>query len=212
MDKKNKLVLTTLTTAGAALLLVSQTAATRLSPTAVRLEGVWVSKVPGTPLQWTTKFSPIDSSGRHAVLSGSLQVAIPAQVMYPEVVPESDYNTPVYGEIIMTGPRVAKFTTVGYSIKNVVPTEAYPFAQKIAVIWLNFGEVEFTSAARAKTTHHVSYYYPEADANGDGIPDSTAAPFLSFPPTTTVDTRLSLMAPHDKSLPGPAPAPPLERD
>ena len=53
MRNKKNLVLTTLTMMGAALL-VFTTARSRGNQQGNKIEGSWGSKVPGSPMQWTT--------------------------------------------------------------------------------------------------------------------------------------------------------------
>jgi hypothetical protein len=48
---------------------------------------------------------------------------------------------------------------------------------------------------KLRVTHHLAYYLPEADGDGDGIPDLGATPFVCLPPTTSIDTRIGLMPP-----------------
>lgn len=43
---------------------------------------------------------------------------------------------------------------------------------------------------KAEGTHHFALYLPEADVDGDGLPDG-GAPLATFD-MTTVDTRLSI--------------------
>jgi hypothetical protein len=127
MSSKRNRVVATLATLAAGLLVVTQTAWINQSPGPNKLEGAWVARVPGTPLQWSYVMSPSDPSGHRAAISGSLQVAIPVSVMAPDLVPDFDYNSPISGEAVMTGRNTAKFTTIGYSIKKVVPSAQYPF-------------------------------------------------------------------------------------
>lgn len=193
LNKKN-ILLVTLAAAAATALVLTQNAASGPNQ-ATKLEGAWIAKVPGTPLQWSYVMSPSDPSGKRAVISGSLQVAIPVILMAPDLAPDFDYNSPFSGESVMTERNTAKFTTIGYSIKKVVPSAQYPFLEQVALIWVSSGEIKFTAPGKAETTHHVAFYLPAADGDGDGIPDADAAPFLCLPPTISSDTRLNLMPP-----------------
>ena len=191
---KPKIVVAALATMATTLLVLTQTAATPPGPASYKLEGAWIAKVPTTPLQWSYVFSPSDPSGRRATLSGSLQVSIPAALIVPGF-PEFDYSSPSVGEAVMTGPDTAKFTAVGYSIKKVAPSPEYPFLEQVTVIWVTSGEVKFTAPGKTETTHHVAYYLPAADGNGDGLPDEGSTPFACLPPTTSIDTQVGLMPP-----------------
>jgi hypothetical protein len=192
LNKKN-LVVATLATLAAGLLVVTQTAGSKPNQQANKLEGAWIAKVPGMPIQWSYVMSPADPSGKRAALSSTLHVRIPGEVWFPDLVPPVDYFTPFAGEAVMTGPDTARFTGVGYGIKKVVPSESYPFWEQVVLICVTSGEIQFTAPGKVETTHHIADYLPAADADGDGLPDAGQTPFLCLPPTTTLDTRVGLM-------------------
>lgn len=193
LNKKN-LLLVTLAAAAATALVLTQTAATGPNQ-ATKLEGAWIAKVPGTPLQWSYVMSPSDPSGKRAALSGSLQVRIPVDVLFPGLIPQLDYSSDTTGEIVMTGSDTADFTSVGYGMKKIAPTMEYPFTEQVVLIWVTSGQVKFTGPGKAEVAHHLAYYLPAADADGDGLPDPGQSPILCMPVTTSLDTRVSLMAP-----------------
>ncbi|MBI2929484.1 MAG: hypothetical protein HYY24_27790 [Verrucomicrobia bacterium] len=190
LNKKN-LVVATLATMAAVALVVTQTAESKQNQ-ANKLEGAWVAKVPGMPVQWSYVLSPSDPSGRRAAISGSLHVRIPADILYPDLVPATDYSSDLVGEAMMTGPDTANFTSVGYGINKVDPPA--PFYEQVVLIWVNSGQVKFTGPGKTEVTHHVAYYLPAADGDGDGLPDPGQTPFLCLP-ATSLDTRVGLMPP-----------------
>jgi hypothetical protein len=97
-----------------------------------KLEGAWVSKVQEAPLQWSFVLVP-DASGRRASLHGSIDVGL--LTFGPDVT-----TTPLIGELVMTGPATAKFTSVWY---GRMPA-AGPLNASIVYIGMNQGEVRFT--------------------------------------------------------------------
>lgn len=195
MFSKQQTALTTIGAAALACLLATQVAWTDRASESRRLEGAWIAKVPGTPLRWSYVMSPSDPSGKRAAISGSLQVGIPVDVMFPGVIPQLDYNSDMTGEVVMTSPNTADFTVVGYGMKKIAPTMEYPFTEQVVLIWVTSGQVKFTAPGKAEVAHHLAYYLPAADADGDGLPDAGQSPILCLPVTTSLDTRAGLMAP-----------------
>lgn len=192
LNKKN-ILLVTFAAAAATALVLTQTAASGPNQ-ATKLEGAWIAKVPGTPLQWSYVMSPSDPSGKRAAISGSLQVRIPVDVLFHGLIPQLDYNSDMTGEIVMTGSDTADFTVVGYGMRKIVPTPESPFTEQVVLIWVTSGQVKFTSPGKAEVAHHLAYYLPAADADGDGLPDAGQVPLLCLP-ATSLDTRMVLLPP-----------------
>jgi hypothetical protein len=91
----------------------------------------------------------------------------------------------------MTG-STANYTIVGYGLKKLNPPT--PFQEQVVLIWVDSGQLKFTGPGQLENTHHVAYYHPEADTDGDGLPDPGQTPLLCLP-ATTLDTRVGLMPP-----------------
>ena len=188
MITRKNIIIGALTAAAAALLVVTQTAGSNQNKIANKLEGAWIANVVGMPLQWTYALSP-DPSGRRATISGSIQVHIPPAIVKPGLFADLEYNSPIVGETVMTGPDTAEFTAVWYGMKK-----GFPFNQ-IVCIGVNSGVLTFTGPGKSEGTHHLAFYYPSADGDGDGLPDPGAVPALCLPATGTIDTRVVLMPP-----------------
>ncbi len=197
LSKKN-IVLTSVTALGAALLVLTQTAGSNNKHAANKLEGTWITKVPGSPMVWTVVYAPTDPSGRRAAVKGSLQVRIPADVLFPGLPSAEDGSYDFVGEAVMTGPDTSKGTIVGYAIKKVTPSADYPFREQVQWIWVASGEAKFTGPGKTESTGTMAIYLPEADADGDGLPDPGQKPILSFPsayPSVRVDPMLGFTPP-----------------
>jgi hypothetical protein len=159
---------------------------------AYKLEGAWVAKVPGMPMQWTYTLVP-DPSGRSAAMSGSIQIEIRPSVVNPALFPDWEYSSPLVGELVMTGNNTAKFTAVWYGMKK-----GFPFDQ-VVYIGVNSGEATFTGPGKSVVTHNLGFYAPSADADGDGLPDPGQAAALCLP-SMSIDTRVLLMPPCAPAL------------
>jgi len=154
---------------------------------AMKLEGAWIAKVVGYPMQWAYTLTP-DSSGRRAAMSGSVHVPIPPQVINPALFPDWEYNTDLVGELVMTGPDTAIFTAVWYGMKKGVPFD------QVVYIGVNSGQARFTGPGKSEGTHHLAMYAPTTDGDGDGLPDPSQNPAVCLP-ATTIDTRVPLLQP-----------------
>jgi hypothetical protein len=148
-------------------------------PGTYKLAGAWVSKVQEIPLQWSFVLVS-DASGRRASLHGSIDIGLAA--FGPNVT-----ATPLLGELVMTGPASAKFTSVWY---GRAPAATGPLNATIVYIGMNKGEVQFTGPGKGLSTNHIAYYHPSSDADGDGYPDAGATPIAGPMDFTSVDTRL----------------------
>jgi hypothetical protein len=155
------------------------------------LAGAWIAKSTTSPVQASYVVTPSDPSGHSATISGSLQVRIPIAVVSPEFA-DVESSSDFVGEAVMTGPTTANYSIVGYGLKKLVP--ATPFQEEVVLIWVDSGQIEFTEPGQALTTHQVAYYYPEADADGDGLPDPDQSPVYCVP-ATTLDTHVGLIPP-----------------
>ena len=164
-------------------------------PQSFKLEGAWVARVPSfPPLLWTYILVP-DPSGRRASISGSIQVAVPVREMFPPLLADQEYISPLVGEMVMTGHDTMKFTAIWYGLKKLVPSNQNPFEEQVVNIGVTSGEGKFIGPGKLTGAHHMAFYYPEADADGDGLPDPGQVPFFCLPKTISVDTRVGLMPP-----------------
>jgi hypothetical protein len=189
MKKNRKIALAALAVAVGTVLIATQAAWSGRDGEPPRLEGAWIAKVVGMPLQWTYVLSPSDPAAKSAAISGSIQVHVPPAVVAPGLFADLEYNSPIVGEIVMTGPDTTKFTAVWYGMKK-----GYPFNQ-IVYIGVNSGWGKFTGPGKSEGTHHLAFYYPSADGDGDGLPDPGAVPALCLPAAGTIDTRVPMLPP-----------------
>ncbi len=190
MLSKKGLLMATLTVIGAGLL-VFTTAGFKDQP-ANKLEGAWVVKAAlPAPLptgQWTMTFAPTDPSGRAAVVSGTIQVPVPPALICPATGQASppafnfEMGRDFMGEAVMTGPRTASVTTIGYSRND---------AGQVVFIWIGVGEMTFTAPGKSTATSTLAYYLPGTDTNGDGIPEG--APFCVIGPGQSDAVRVGVI-------------------
>ncbi len=187
MFSKKKLVAATLVALTAALLVITQTAGTTGAQPRYKLQGTWIQTIPGTPVLATFVFSP-DPSGLRASVYGKLAVRISAAQAFPDMESSGEFA----GEGVMTGPDTARITIIGYGTKRVVPTATAPFDDQLVLIWTSTSEGKFTAPGKVEGANHISYYRPDADTNGDGIPEGPPLYSLDGP---AVSTRVGLMSP-----------------
>jgi hypothetical protein len=190
MISNKSTIMATLTVIGAGLL-VFTTAGSKDQPDN-KLEGAWVVTAPlPSPLptgQWTMTLAPTDPSGRAAVISGSIQVPVPPALICPATGQASppafnfEISRDFVGEAVMTGPRTARATMIGYSRND---------AGQVAFIWIGVGEMTFSAPGKATATSTLGYYLPGTDTNGDGIPEG--APFCVIGPGLSDAVRVGVM-------------------
>ncbi len=190
MISKKRFIMATLTVTAAGLL-VFTTGGSKDKP-ANKLEGAWVVKAPlPSPLptgQWTMTMTPTDPSGRAAVISGTIQVPVPPALICPAT---GQASPPAYnfetsrefvGEAVMTGPRTATATMIGYSRND---------AGQVTFIWMGVGDMTFTGPGKSTATSTLAYYLPKTDTNVDGIPED--APFCVIGPGQSDAVRVGVI-------------------
>jgi hypothetical protein len=168
--------------AAAAVILVARIGATGPAAENFKLEGAWIAKVPGTPVQWSYTVSP-DPSGRRASLFGYIEVGIKTAVY--GYFADSEYQSPLVGEAVIGNDGTIAFSSIWYGIKNGSPFN------EIVYIGMNSGHMRPLGPGKMEGTHNLAFYHPDSDQDGDGIPDPGAVPVLSIP-AASVDTRLPL--------------------
>jgi hypothetical protein len=175
LTSRLKVIATVLMAAVAAFLLATPVGAANNAMGAMKLEGAWIAKVPGTPVQWTYVLSP-DPSGRSASFHGSIEVGFGNPL-------GSDRTSPLLGAVVMTGPTTGKFNSVWYGISNIAG---------VVYIGVDTGDIEFVGG-KILGTHNLVFYLPDQDADEDGLPDPGEMPAFGYPgPVHTIDTRLPL--------------------
>lgn len=177
-DMKRNLVAAVLIGAAGALAPGVQAVAAEPGSGAFKLEGAWVAKVQGMPMQWSYVLSP-DPSGRKATLHGAIDVGL--VVFGPEVT-----STALLGEVVVTGPDTAKFNSVWYG-RVATPGD---FSHMIVYIGMNRGTVKSMGPGKTMVTSRIAFYHPTTDADGDGYPDPGSEPMAPPMEFTSIDTRL----------------------
>jgi hypothetical protein len=165
-------------------LLAAQVTMSNAGSAVFKLEGAWIAKVVSVygqsgeyPFQWSYVLSP-SPSGNSASLHGGIDVGFPDDT---EI--EIDSTTPIIGEIVKTGSHTAVFNSYWYGINRIYG---------IVEIGRSWGEIEFVEPGRTEVTHHFEIYLPDADGDGDGLPDPGSEPIITFTATT-----------HDRRIPSP---------
>ena len=189
---KRNIALAALAVAVGTVLIISQAAWSDRHHEAYKVEGAWIAKVVGMPMQWTYTMSH-DPSGRKAAMYGTVQVAIRPAVVKPGLFPDAEYISDFVGEMVMTGHDTMKFTVVWYGLKKAALDS--PFSDNVEFIGVNSGTGKFTGLGQSEVTHHLAFYDPASDADGDGLPDPGKEPKLCLPATISLDTRVPFLQP-----------------
>lgn len=106
-------------------------------------------------------------------------------------VPGAVGMSPLIGEVVMTGPRTAKFSSVWY----VLGPGGSGLSASILAIGTNHGEISFEGPGKVSGTHHLAFYAPASDADGDGYPDPDAVPLPLPLPSVIYTTETRVPAP-----------------
>lgn len=147
---------------------------------AFKLEGAWIARVVGTNGQWTYVVSP-DNSGRHATAHGSIDVGFATSAFGPV-----DSFSPLLVDVVVTGPKTAKFSSIWYGLRKL---NASTYTHEIAYIGMNHGTLTSVGPGKVMGMHHLDYYLPIQDADGNGLPDPGQQPVASVE-FQTDETRL----------------------
>ena len=175
-----KVALATLISISACLLLAAPAAMAERG--AYKLEGAWVARVEGTPIQWSYVLVP-DPSGRRASLAGSIDVGFSVAALFGP----TDRSSMLMANLVMTGPDRGVFNSLWYGLKELPETS--PVGSEVIWIGMSTGTFAFRAQGTIDVVHNFAFYDPSADADGDGLPDPGAMPKYETQ-IPTVDTRL----------------------
>lgn len=162
------------------LLTLALTAASAQSQGQSKLGGAWLGIKSDGGHRWTCIVAPLDSAAREAALHVKFTIHSPQMAGLLANFGADSFSDFV-GESRMINRTTAKFTLVGYALKQGNPPA-------IKLIYVGFGTWEFTNATHAVLQYWINVYPAEADADGDGMPDPGSAPM--FPPIPITDTAL----------------------
>jgi len=163
------------------LILVLQLGVSSPAQGAFKLEGSWVARVtsyngiPGEyPFQWSYILAP-NASGRNAAVRASIDIGFPGNPYLP-----SDFNTPIIGEMVQTGPKTVEFNSYWYGI---IEGEI----NQIGHIGRSYGTGTVLEPGKIEVEHNFQIFLASADVDGDGFPEGP--PIDEFT-VTTMDTRM----------------------
>lgn len=155
-------------------------------PAAYKMEGAWVARCVEVPLQWSWVYAP-DASGRRATGHAQFDVG--------PVTPDLGFgvatkDSHILLEAEMTGPDTLTFTAVWYGLKE--PSAILPGVLRADIVYIGVdkGVLTFVAPDKALGVHHIEYYLPSQDADGDGFPDPLETPVVPMEELHSVNTRL----------------------
>ncbi len=179
MINRKRIIVTTLGTAAAIALVLTQTAESHRQ---YRLGGNWIGGSGGN--LWTALHTPLDPEARtdasrvHFVTYNADFAAVLSTF-------GADSLSDAVGQGEMISRDTCKWTLMSYALKQGNP----PLIQAIGV---GQGTWQFISPDSA-VVHYTNYMYlPTADADGDGFPDAGSTPVAAFP---VVDTAQRVVPP-----------------
>ena len=155
------------------LLTLTLTAASNQGQEQYRLGGAWIGKEEGGRHLWTCTQAPLDSAAREATLDVRFTTYSP-QMAGLAAKFGADSFSDLVGEGRMINRTTAQWTLVGYALKQANPPT-------IGLILLAYGTLEFTDSAHGVLEYTLDVYPAAADADGDGMPDPGATPFVTMP-------------------------------
>jgi hypothetical protein len=145
--------------------------------------------MPGTPFQWNYVVTPTEPSGQRATLWGTFTIPIPGDLYGLPAKYQPEELSIFSGESVMTGRKEIAGTAIWWGLKN---TDSG--IKQVVHIGVDSFAATLTAPGQYLATHHMKFYDPSADADGDGLPDPGQQPVFSAPPVTSIDTCTSLSA------------------
>lgn len=177
-----KIAMAAMVAVSVCLLLAAPAAMADKGSGAYKLEGTWIAKVVGVPAQWSYVLVP-GPSGRRASVAGSIDAGFSIGGLFGP----SDRVSMLMANLVMTGPDRGVFNSVWYGLKELPETS--PVSEEVVWIGTSQGTFTFIAPGKISAVHNFAFYWPSADADGDGLPDSDAMPAYETQ-LLTVDTRL----------------------
>jgi hypothetical protein len=89
--------------------------------------------------------------------------------------------------LVMTSPEGGVFNSVWYGLADLDPPS--PLTAEVKWIGVSTGTFTFIAPGQTHVVHNFAFYTPDADADGDGLPDADAVPVYETQ-AETIDTRL----------------------
>ena len=147
--------------------------------------GVWVVKMPGSPLLETFSISASDSTGTNGLMSVNSVIVDPT---FGGAFTNAQSLTPGVGQVILTGTTNALFHELRYGMGTG------PAGPQIEYFALFNGTFTLLSPDQASVLLSLSLYLPSQDTHGAGVPDPDQPPVncAAFPLTMT---RMPLLSP-----------------
>ncbi len=137
------------------------------------IEGTWSIRGPDGRIFRETLLLGRDGQTIHFALNSRLPGDATLGGLFPDATFES--TGPARGSGVRIGRDAFEFEIISWAV-NVVDG----VRSEVAYIAINAGVVVFPDCDTQEVVIGASYFLPEQDADGDGIPDEGEEPFLAF--------------------------------